>query len=82
MKIIRCSRCNNKTLRGFPCPTCNPNDRVFNLQTYIALKEEEFKLFKKEVRNTVDETTYRQIINKYNQSLQQLRKEVLYFLQH
>lgn len=80
MKIIRCSRCKNKVIRGFPCPNCNPRDKIFRIQTYIALKEEEFRLFKKELRNTVDETTYNQIINNYNHKLQQLRKEVLQYL--
>ena len=82
MKIIRCSRCQNETIRGFPCPTCNSRDKVFHLQTYIALKEEEFRLFKKELRNTVDKVTYNQIINRYNQKLQQLRKEVLRHLKY
>lgn len=80
MKVIRCSRCKNQTLRGFPCPNCNAKDKIFRMQTYIALKEEEFRLFKKELRNAVDETTYNQIINNYNHKLQQLRKEVLQYL--
>lgn len=80
MKIIQCSRCGSKILRGFPCPVCNPKDKAFHLQTYLALREEEFKLLKKELKNIVDESTYQQIMTQYNHKLQQLRKDVYPFL--
>lgn len=77
MRIIRCSRCQNETIRGFPCPNCNSKGKTFYLETYIALKEEEFRLLKKELRNSVNKATYNQIMNRYNHKLQQLRKEIL-----
>lgn len=80
MKKIQCSKCNTTTLRGFPCPVCNPQDEAFYLRRYVAVQKEEHKLLKQALRERVDEKTYHDIMNLYNRKLQQFRKGIYPFI--